>query len=117
VHDELLAFAGGVNAAAEAVVTAPEYDRESLLALQPQVILMLQPGAPQLQEDDPRLSAFAGLPIPAIQNGRVVVLNDPLVLLPSTSVTDVCALMAKAIHPDLAEEIDLAIAEQAVAGP
>ncbi len=117
VHDELLAFAGGVNAAADAVVTAPEYDRESLLELRPQVILLLQPNAPPLQEDDPRLAAFEGLPIPAIENGRVHVLNDPLILLPSTSVTDVCTQMAKAIHPDLSDAIDQVLIGAGVTKP
>ena len=106
VHDELLGFAGGLNAAADATVTAPEYDRELLLALSPQVVLFLQPDAPELTDGDPRLASFAGLPIPAIESGRVHVLNDPLVLLPSTSVGQVCAEMAKAIHPGLSDEID-----------
>lgn len=106
VHDELLGFAGGLNAAADATVTAPEYDRELLLSIAPQVVLFLQPNAPELTVGDARLASFIGLPIPAIQSGRVHVLNDPLVLLPSTSVGQVCAEMAKAIHPDLADEID-----------
>jgi ABC-type Fe3+-hydroxamate transport system substrate-binding protein len=106
VHDELLGFAGALNAAADATVTAPEYGRESLLALSPQVVLFLQPDAPELKDNDPRLASFAGLPIPAIQDGRVYVINDPLVLLPSTSITRICAQMAKAIHPEVAEQID-----------
>ncbi len=106
VHDELLGFAGAVNAAAGARVTAPQFDRESLLAMAPRVILFLQPDAPALAKDDPRLDGFAGLPIPAIESGRVYVINDPLVLLPSTSIVHICAEMAKAIHPELADEID-----------
>ena len=106
VHDELLGFAGALNAAAEATVTAPEYGRESLLALSPEIILFLQPNAPELTEKDPRLTAFEGLPIPAIQDGRVYVINDPLVLLPSTSITRIAAEMAKAIRPELAGQID-----------
>ena len=111
VHDELLGFAGALNAAADAAVTAPEYGRESLLALSPQVILFLQPKAPGLKENDPRLSAFEGLPIPAIEDGRVHVINDPLVLLPSTSITRICAEMAKAIHPEVAGQVDALMAE------
>ncbi len=112
VHDELLGFAGGFNAAADATVTAPEYDREALIALAPQVILLLDPNSPDLAEGDARLAAFEGLPIPAIEHGRVYVLNDPLVLLPSTSIGSVCADMAKAIHPNLSKEIDQVLAEQ-----
>lgn len=111
VHDELLGFAGGLNAAADATVTAPEYDRELLLAIAPQVVLFLQPNAPELDDYDPRFAAFTGLPIPAIESGRVHLLNDPLVLLPSTSVGRICAEMAKAIHPQLADEIDRIMTE------
>lgn len=116
VHDELLGFAGGLNAAADATVTAPEYDRESLLALAPQVVLILEPDAPPITDNDPRLSAFAGLPIPAIQSGRVYVIDHPLVLLPSSSVAHICAEMAKAIHPELVDEIDALMAERGGAG-
>ena len=116
VHDELLGFAGALNAAAGATVTAPEYDRESLLALAPQVVLLLEPDAPPITEEDPRLSAFAGLPIPAIESGRVYVINHPLVLLPSSSVARICAEMAKAIHPELEDEIGTLMAEQGQAG-
>ncbi len=112
VHDELLGFAGAINAAGDASVTAPEFGREALVAMSPQVILFLQPGAPPIEEDDPRLAAFAGLPIPAIKNNRVYVLNDPLVLLPSSSIGRICADMARAIHPDLAGEIDRALTEE-----
>jgi vitamin B12 transport system substrate-binding protein len=110
VHDELLGFVGALNAAADATVTAPEYDRESLLALSPEVVLFLQPNAPELKDGDPRLATFADLPIPAIQSGRMHVINDPLVLLPSTSITRICAEMAKAIHPEIADQIDRVMA-------
>lgn len=112
VHDELLGFAGALNAAGDAAVTAPEFGREALVAMSPQVILFLQPDAPPIKDDDPRLASFAGLPIPAIENGRVYVINDPLVLLPSSSIGRICAEMAKAIHPDIAGEIDRSLAEE-----
>ncbi|MEZ6193358.1 MAG: ABC transporter substrate-binding protein [Phycisphaerales bacterium] len=112
VHDELLGFAGALNAAGDAAVTAPEFGREALVAMSPQVILFLQPDAPPIKEDDARLASFAGLPIPAIENKRVYVINDPLVLLPSSSIGRICAEMAKAIHPDLAGEIDRALTEE-----
>jgi len=100
-HDQMLHAAGGVNAAAAATVTAPTFDREALIAMQPDVVLLLQPDAPPLTDDDERLRAFRGLPIPAVANGRVTLLNDPLVLLTSTSIAHTVRLMARAIHPDL----------------
>lgn len=113
VHDELLGFAGGLNAVVDAAVTAPEYDRESLLAIKPDVVLLLMPNAPALTQGDARLAVFEGLPIPAVEQGCVYLLNDPLILLPSTSVGHVCAEMAKAIHPDLADAIDAAVTQDA----
>lgn len=102
VHDELLGYAGGINAAASAAVTAPTYDREALLALDPQVILVLSPGR---DRPGPPLPELAGLPIEAVREGRIVVIRDPLAMLPSTSLPRIAAEMAQAIHPELADRI------------
>jgi ABC-type Fe3+-hydroxamate transport system substrate-binding protein len=106
VHDQLLGPAGGANAVADATVTAPEYGREMLLAVAPQVIVLLRPGDPPLEPNDPRLDVFAGLDIPAVRDGRIVLLNDPLILLPSTTLPRIAADLAKAIHPPIAEQVD-----------
>jgi len=106
VNDQLLRIAGGRNVAAEARVTAPVYDREALRSLGPEVIFLLQPGAPPLRGgDDPRLKVFTGLNLPAVRGGRVVLLNDPAVLLPGPSMAATAGAMAEVLHPDLAEAI------------
>ncbi len=112
VNDELVGIAGGVNAAASAKIGAPTYDREKLVALAPDVILFLSPDAPVLGpiESDVRLESLRGLNIPAVANKRIVLLNDPLILLPSTNLARAAASFAKAIHPDKAKEIDQAVA-------
>ena len=106
VLDELLDYAGGRNAAAGASVSAPTYDREALTALAPEVIVLLLPHAPPLTENDPRLAELRGLPVPAVENGRIHLINDPLAVLPSTNMPAAAAALAKAIHPSLAGELD-----------
>lgn len=106
VNDELLTIAGGVNVASEAEVTAPVFDREALVGLQPEVVFLLKPGATPLEgADDARLGAMQNLEIEAIRSGRVYLLGDPAILLPGPSMVQTAAVMAEALHPDLADSI------------
>ncbi len=99
VHDQLLATINATNAVDKTLGTAPQFDREMLLAMQPQVILLLRPNDPPLQgEDDPRLDAFRGLAIPAVQNQRIYLINDPHAMLPSTNLPDLAATFAERVH-------------------
>ncbi len=112
VLDEVLTkFVFAANAAQFAANTAPVYDRERLLDLKPEVILLVLPGAEPLQsiQTDPRLAELRDLNIPAIRNNRVHLINHPLAALPSTSLPEVVAEMAKAVHPTLAPRIDAAM--------
>ena len=115
VLNSMLPYAGGVNAAGDATSTAPTFDREKLLAANPDVVLLLMPGAPKLEamDVDSRLAVFRGLDIAAVRNGRIHMVNDPLTLLPGSTTPRIAKAMAKAIHPDLAEAIDHATAGQA----
>ena len=110
-HDQLLSFCGGINAAGDATVGAPVYDKEKLITANPDVVLMLLPGAPPLGsiESDPRLAVLRGLPVLAVQKGRIVLVDDPLVHLPSSSLDRIGQAMAKAIHPSAADAIDQAM--------
>ncbi len=102
LDDVLTNVVNATNAAQDTNLTAPVYDREKLLAARPDVILLMMPGAPPLDEmqSDPRLASLRGLPIPAIENKRVVLLNDPLVLLPGSNIDDLAATMAEAVYPE-----------------
>lgn len=113
VHDELLHFAGGENAAEGATVTAPTFDREALLAMNPQVVLVLSPGRRNI--DAAAMAALLpeleALPIDAVEHGRVVLINDPATLLPSTSLPRIATQMARAVRPELADRVDALLAE------
>lgn len=113
LHELLTGYAGATNAAGGASVGAPTYNRESLLKLAPDVVLMLLPDAPPLEsiENDSRLAELRGLPVPATKNNRVVLLNDSRLLLPSSNLADVAAALARAAHPDLKARIDAAVAD------
>lgn len=114
VHNELLAYAGGLNAARSATVTAPTYDREALLAMDPDVVLLLTGGG-MGDTGEGALPELRELPITATKEGRIVPLRDPLRALPSTALPRVAAEMARAIHPPLAPEIDKLLAEHGFA--
>jgi ABC-type hemin transport system substrate-binding protein len=106
VNHQLLNHVGALNVARDASTTAPSFNREALLAHQPEVIILLDPAGPALQSDDSRLAAFADLAIPAVRNERIHLLNAPHILLPSTNLPQTAAALARAIHPSRAERID-----------
>jgi len=108
LDDMLCRYAGARNAAAAAAMTVLTCDREKLLRLRPDVILLLRPGDPPLGrlEDDPRLADLRGLDIPAVQQRRIALISDPLTLLPATSLPRIVGAMVASIHRDLREPID-----------
>ena len=109
-HDRLLQMAGGENALADAGVGYVPLDRQMLIdQIRPDVIFLISPGAPPLAEDDPRLRPFAGLPIRAVSQRRIFLITHPQAQLPSTSLPETLAEMAKALHPECADAIDAAL--------
>jgi len=107
VMDDLIQWVGGVNVAHDSPVSAPVFDREKMIQLQPDVILLLSPGAALLTDGftDSRLQEFQGLPIPAVENQRIVLINDPLTFLPATTLPRIATQIAHALYPQLAKKI------------
>jgi len=97
----------------DATGSAPELDKEMLLTMNPDVILLLLPNAPPLTAlaDDPRLAVFRDMNITAVRDQRIVLINDPLVLLPSSSSVRIGIKMAKAIYPELIGDFDKVLAQ------
>ena len=91
------------EAAQGAVVgPAPVLDRERLLALRPQVVILLSPGGPPLRPlaEDPRLRDFRDLDIPATRANAFHLLDDPAVMLAeSTALADIAQAIARVLHP------------------
>ena len=96
INDELLALAGAVNAVGTAAVSAVTLDREALIATNPDVIVLLLPGASEAEAAN-KIAWFDGLPIAAVEEGRVHALTDPQVLLPSTNLPGVLEQLVGAI--------------------
>lgn len=92
--DDSLAVAGGRNALEEAAVLYPEIDHEQLLALDPDLIVYLSG----------RRFDVGSVSLPPPLDERLVVLQDPVTLLPSTSVPRITAKMLGILHPELAEQ-------------
>lgn len=108
-HDEMLRLAGGTNAIAE---LKTDYLKLSIAQIEqtirPDVILIFEPGGQPIQKGDTRLRALKDLSVPAVTQQRIVVIDHPGAMLPSTASPAVVAQMAKAIHPHRADAIDQA---------
>jgi iron complex transport system substrate-binding protein len=97
--DDVLTIAGGENVLKGGDNSYPEIDRERLLTLNPDVVIVLLPGsAPQVvkQAED----FWRSVPqVSAVQDGRVHIVTDPYVLLGSLSLGRVAEQFAAILHP------------------
>ncbi|MFN3165662.1 MAG: ABC transporter substrate-binding protein [Phycisphaeraceae bacterium] len=109
-HDEMLKLAGGRNAIAHLDTAYVKLQIEQVQKdVRPDVVLIFEPGGrPVADKNDARLRALKHLAVPAVTNRRIVVIDHPAAMLPSTASPAVVAQMAKAIHPGRAEAIDQA---------
>jgi ABC-type hemin transport system substrate-binding protein len=83
-HWELIQRIGGVPVP----VSGAAYltlDAESLGGLAAETIVVLAPGGSDSMEAAEALGAAAGLAMPALENGRLIVVTDPRCMLPSVS--------------------------------
>lgn len=89
--DELLALVGGENVMAASGVRYPKLSMEEVLRTNPEIILDASYAA--------RASAkeWTTVDVPAVKNGRVVVLSDDYLIAPSPRVAQALDRMAKAI--------------------
>lgn len=116
-HDQLLRLAGATNAAGSFDTGYLTLTRSQVQqSLRPDVVLIFEPGGGALRDVDPRTRALDGLSVPAVMNSRIVVIDHPHAMLPSTALPGVLVQMASAIHPDRAEAIRQAydMAEQVI---
>ena len=97
--DALIKLAGGENVGALAGVNSPVIDRETLVNLAPDVLLIAAPGQePSVGPNDPRLSAWNQLPIPAAEFGRIYLVRWSDAEMPTLNVDTQVQSLARLIH-------------------
>jgi iron complex transport system substrate-binding protein len=91
--DELLAVTGGENVLAASGVRYPKISMEEILRTKPDIILDASYAA--------RASAkeWTTVDVPAVKNGKVIVISDEYMIAPSPRVQQALDTMAKAIAP------------------
>jgi len=106
--DEIIRLGGGVNIAAKTNSPWPQLSMETVVADDPQVILVLNGsmgGKQQPLTSAAALARFRALPrwaaISAVKNGRVYALDDDALTLPGPRLIDGLEAAAQAIHPEL----------------
>jgi len=97
--DDLLTDAGGENAAAGLAARYPSVDREQLLALKPDAIIQLLPGASaQLRQSAGEF--WKTMPnLPAERAGRICIITEPYGLVPGARIGDLAEQFADFLHP------------------
>jgi iron complex transport system substrate-binding protein len=98
--DELLGLVGGANA-----VPTEGYPRvsiETVVTWQPEVIIISAPGdiAPGKTDAEYRAAWDRWQSIPAVKNGRVVVLREPFLTIPGPRMGQAAKLLFKTLHPE-----------------
>lgn len=98
--DEMLTLAGGRN-----VVEASAYPRiniETIVRWAPEVIIISETGdfSPGLSDEKHRKQWAAWQAIPAVRDGRIVVLREPYLTIPGARMGAAARLLLKTLHPD-----------------
>jgi iron complex transport system substrate-binding protein len=97
--DDLVTIAGARNVAADLDTRYPSVDRERLVALSPQAVVLLLPDAPAQVVERARRTWEKMPELPAVSGGRVHILTDWYVLQPGSHVGDLAEKLAEVLHP------------------
>jgi ABC-type hemin transport system substrate-binding protein len=103
---EMLTMASGQNVVEATGSRYPAYSKEKVLGLKPEVIVIFQPGGRGVAGEAPMPEVLADLDVPAVTHGRVHWIDDPMALIPSTTMPRVAGELAKRLHPDRAAAIE-----------
>lgn len=102
-YDDVLDFAGGVNAIADGGIRYPEFSREGLLAVDPDVILdvLADGGAREVTAAEAAADWNAVSDLRAVREGRVHILVEDFVVIPGPRIVDTVKRVAELLHPEV----------------
>ncbi len=99
VHHDLIHLAGGDNMTADEPVTYPRISLEEVIRRKPEVILISSMER-EGRFEKARRDWLQWTSIPAVQEGRVYLIDSDLIDRPSPRVVDGLEIMAKLLHPE-----------------
>ena len=103
---ELLTTAGGDNVFGDALEKYPQPSLESLVQRGPEVVIDLQPGGMGGRTGATPVSDWQAVSsVPAVRNGRVIVLSEDYLLIPGPRMVNTARLLARTLHPKLAARL------------
>ena len=100
VHHDLIRLAGGDNMTADEPVTYPRISLEEVIRRKPQVLLVSSMER-EGRFEKARQDWLQWTSIPAVQKGRVHLIDSDTIDRPSPRVVDGLEIMAKLLHPDV----------------
>jgi len=100
VHHDLIRLAGGENMAADEPVTYPRISLEEVIRRKPEVILISSMER-EGRFEKARQDWLQWTSIPAVQKGRVHLIDSDLIDRASPRVVDGLEIMAKLLHPEV----------------
>jgi len=101
--NKLVALAGGENVLGDSAVAFPIISAETVLRLNPEVIIDIQAGKETSSDHHAEwLAAWQEVKeVAAVQNGRVYLLGKDVPVVPGPRMIDLAEFLARCIHPEL----------------
>jgi iron complex transport system substrate-binding protein len=96
--DEMITCAGAQNVGARAGEGFLEMGREALINLQPDVLLIGAADEAEMQPNDPRMTPWMTLPVPAARAKRIYLVTDGNALMASVDIARNVRTLAELIH-------------------
>ncbi len=100
--DDMIVLAGGENVAADALIPYPRFSMETVMAKRPGVIIEGGMGSEAVERETREAANFwSRYPsLPAVRDGRVVVLDEDLIARPGPRIFDGIEDLARVLHPE-----------------